>query len=92
VSPDVVVHFLGEAPRTDEPAVIKSRTVHDSTVEASVSQVAPRKASRAVLHRQPVLAALTTPIGHSDPFKKDNFKDAVLRLIPYVTVRNVKPC
>jgi hypothetical protein len=24
------------------------------------------------------------------PFKKDNFKDAVLRLIPYVTVRNVK--
>jgi hypothetical protein len=25
-----------------------------------------------------------------DPFKKDNFKDAVLRLIPYVTARNVK--
>ena len=26
--------------RADEPAVIKSRTAHDSTVEASVSQVA----------------------------------------------------
>ena len=25
-----------------------------------------------------------------DPFKRDNFKDAVLRLIPYVTARNVK--
>jgi len=25
-----------------------------------------------------------------DPFKKDNFKDAVLRLIPYVAARNVK--
>jgi hypothetical protein len=25
-----------------------------------------------------------------DPFKKDNFKDAVLRLIPSVTARNVK--
>jgi hypothetical protein len=25
-----------------------------------------------------------------DPFKKDNFKDAVLRLIPHVTARNVK--
>jgi len=25
-----------------------------------------------------------------DPFKKDNFKDAVLRLIPYVTARNIK--
>jgi len=24
------------------------------------------------------------------PFKKGNFKDAVLRLIPYVTARNVK--
>jgi hypothetical protein len=23
-------------------------------------------------------------------FKRDNFKDAVLRLIPYVTARNVK--
>jgi hypothetical protein len=25
-----------------------------------------------------------------DPFKKDNFKDAVLRLIPHVTARNIK--
>ena len=25
-----------------------------------------------------------------DPFKCDNFKDAMLRLIPYVTARNVK--
>jgi hypothetical protein len=25
-----------------------------------------------------------------DPFKRDNFNDAVLRLIPYVTARNVK--
>jgi hypothetical protein len=25
-----------------------------------------------------------------DPFKKDNFRDAVLRVIPYVTARNVK--
>jgi hypothetical protein len=25
-----------------------------------------------------------------DPFKKDNFKDVILRLIPYVTARNVK--
>jgi hypothetical protein len=25
-----------------------------------------------------------------DPFKKDNFKDAVLRLIPHVIARNVK--
>jgi hypothetical protein len=26
----------------------------------------------------------------ADPFKKDNFKDAVFRLIQYVTARNVK--
>ena len=25
-----------------------------------------------------------------DPIKKDNFKDAVLRLIPHVTARNIK--
>jgi hypothetical protein len=25
-----------------------------------------------------------------DPFKKDNFRDAVLRLIAYVTARNVR--
>ena len=25
-----------------------------------------------------------------DPFKKDNFKDAVLRLVPRVTARNIK--
>jgi hypothetical protein len=25
-----------------------------------------------------------------DPAKRDNFKDTVLRLIPYVTARNVK--
>ena len=26
----------------------------------------------------------------NDPFKRDNFKDAVLRGIPYVTARNVE--
>lgn len=40
VSPDVFVHFLGEPPRTDEPAIIKSRPVYDGAVEASVSHIA----------------------------------------------------